>query len=112
MEVKKLTEVAPGPTPHQVDARKLYDSEHAQIICLTLKPGEKLLPHITPVDAVFYVLKGEGVVEIGDEKETVGVDTLIDSPARIPHCWYNESDEILQIMVIKLPRPTEPTKLL
>ncbi len=52
------------------------------------------------------------MVEIGEERETVGPDTLIESPARIPHCWYNEGDKPLRFLVIKVPRPTESTKLL
>lgn len=99
-------------TPHKVDVRKLYDTENAMTIHITLKPGEKLLRHITPVDVFFYVLEGEGIVEVGDEKKLVSKDTLIDSPARIPHCWYNESDKILRFLVVKIPRPTEETKLL
>ena len=68
--------------------------------------------HITPVDVFFYVLEGKGIVEIGDEKKEVGSDTLIESPAKILHCWYNESNEILRILVVKTPRPTEAAKLL
>jgi len=60
----------------------------------------------------FYVLEGKGIVEIGDEKKEVGSDTLIESPAKILHCWYNESNEILRILVVKTPRPTEAAKLL
>jgi quercetin dioxygenase-like cupin family protein len=40
-----------------VDVRKLYDNPAAQIMHMTLKPGESLKPHKTPVDAVFYVLE-------------------------------------------------------
>jgi quercetin dioxygenase-like cupin family protein len=43
--------------PHGVDVRKLYDNPAAQIMHMTLKPGESLKPHKTPVDAVFYVLE-------------------------------------------------------
>ena len=68
--------------------------------------------HITPVDVFFYVLEGTGVVEIGDEKKEVSLDTLIESPAKIPHCWYNESDKLLRVLVVKVPRPTETTRLL
>ena len=98
--------------PHNVKAAKLYDSEHAQAIHITLKPGESLKKHITPVDVFFYVLEGTGVVQIGEEKKDVGPDTLINSPARIPHCWYNQSEQVLRVLVVKAPRPTEATKLL
>jgi len=55
---------------------------------------------------------GKGVVEIGEEEKEVGPDTLIDSPARIPHCWYNRSDDVFRVLVVKIPRPTESAKLL
>ena len=98
--------------PHGVDTRKLYDTEYAQVMHLTLKPGEQLKRHITPVEVFFYVLEGKGIVEIGEEKNEVVPDTLIDSPARIPHCWYNQGSETLRVLVTKIPRPTESTKVL
>jgi mannose-6-phosphate isomerase-like protein (cupin superfamily) len=67
---------------------------------------------ITPVDVFFYVLEGSGIVEIGDEKQTVGKDMLVESPARIPHTWLNISDALFRVLVVKVPKPTEETKLL
>jgi quercetin dioxygenase-like cupin family protein len=101
-----------GPNPHHVDARKIYDTQHAMAVVITLKPGEALKKHITPVDVFFYVLEGIGQVEIGDEKQRVSKDMLVESPARIPHTWSNESEEIFRVLVVKVPKPTEETKLL
>jgi hypothetical protein len=42
----------------------------------------------------------------------VGRDSVVHSPAGIVHCWYNESDSDLRILVVKTPRPTESTVLL
>ena len=112
MRTIKWKDAGISENPHKVDARKLYDTEYAQVIHIKLEPGEKLIRHITPVDAIFYVIEGRGIVEVGDEKMEVEQDTLIDSPAEIPHCWYNESDEVLRFLVIKVPRPTKSTKLL
>ncbi|MDK2977599.1 MAG: hypothetical protein PWP52_313 [Bacteroidales bacterium] len=98
--------------PHGVDARGLYDSKHAMVTHMYIKPGEQLKKHITPVDVIFYVLEGTGIIEIGDEKKEVSKDTLIDSPAKIPHCWYNESDRVLRVLVIKVPKPEGKTKIL
>jgi mannose-6-phosphate isomerase-like protein (cupin superfamily) len=58
------------------------------------------------------VLEGKGIVEIGDEKKEVTKDTYIDSPAKIPHCWYNESTEILRVLVVKTPNPLEKGRIL
>ncbi len=112
MKIVNLPTAPEAPNAHGVAVRKLYDTEHAQTMHITLKPGEALKRHITPVDVFFYVLQGEGVVEIGEEKQTVGPDTLIDSPARIPHCCYNQSDSDLRVLVVKVPRPTQKTRVL
>jgi mannose-6-phosphate isomerase-like protein (cupin superfamily) len=112
MKITDVAKVVSGPNPHHVDARKIYDSPHATAVVITLKPGESLKKHLTPVDVFFYVLEGEGVVEIGDEKKSVGKDTLVESPARIPHRWMNESTQPFRVLVVKVPGPTEDTRLL
>ena len=109
MKIKKLNEQEIMQTPHRVDARNLYNTADAMITVITLAPGEKLKRHITPVDVAFYVLSGEGVVEIGEEKQTVVADTLVESPKDIVHCWYNESAAPLRFLVVKAPKPTAKT---
>ena len=79
------------------------------ITIITLEPDQYLKQHITPVDVAFYVLEGIGIVEIGEEKQEVQKDTLVESPRDIMHCWYNESSETLRLMVIKAPRPAKKT---
>jgi quercetin dioxygenase-like cupin family protein len=92
--------------PHGVDARKLYGSEHVQVVHIHLKTGESLIKHAAAVDVFFYVLEGEGIVEIGNEKQAVRKDTLIESPKNIPHCLYNESNADFRVLVVKTPGPT------
>jgi quercetin dioxygenase-like cupin family protein len=112
MKITEVAKVVSGPNPHHVDARKIYDSPHAMAVVITLNPGESLKKHMTPVDVFFYVLEGTGVVEIGNERQTVGKDMLVESPARIPHRWINESASVFRVLVVKVPKPMEETKLL
>jgi quercetin dioxygenase-like cupin family protein len=112
MKVVVVKDVESKPNPHGVDARSISDTESAQVAHITLKPGQALKKHITPVDVISYVLEGKGLVEIGEERKEVGPDTLVESPARIPHRWINDSEDIVRILVVKTPRPTEATKLL
>ncbi len=112
MKTIKVDEVEPGPNPHGVETRKIYDTESNLSVHLRLKPGERLRRHITPVDVMFYVLAGEGVVEVGEEKKTVTQDTVIYSPAKIVHCWYNESNSDLRVLIVKTPRPRDKTVML
>ncbi|HNW16013.1 MAG TPA: cupin domain-containing protein [bacterium] len=106
---RKLSEVPVMETAHNVDARNLYNTPDAMVTIITLKPGQSLKRHITPVDVAFYVIKGSGIIEIGDEKEPVEEGTLVESPKDILHCWYNESKTDLTFMVIKAPRPEKKT---
>ncbi|NHK31723.1 MAG: cupin domain-containing protein [Asgard group archaeon] len=112
MIIKKVTEEPLFENPHGVESKNLYSYPNAVIIHLTLKPGESLRRHETPTDVAFYVLEGKGTVLIGDEKREVEKDTLIESPADIVHCWYNESNEDLRVLVIKAPKSTKPTNFL
>jgi mannose-6-phosphate isomerase-like protein (cupin superfamily) len=64
------------------------------------------------VDVFFFVFEGSGTVGIGDEQKSVGKDCIVGSPARIPHRWINNGSADLRILVVKVPGPTEETKLL
>lgn len=112
MKIVKAFEAPEPANVHGVSARPLHDNEHVQATMVTLKPGETLRRHITPVDVFFYVLEGRGVVEIGDEEQAVERDQLIDSPAGIAHRLRNDSDQDFRFLVVKTPRPSGPTKVL
>lgn len=109
MITKKLTDTDIMENAHGVDARNLYNTPEAMVTVITLQPGQSLKRHITPVDVAFYVLSGKGIVEIGDEKQEVTANTLVESPKDIIHCWYNENSQPLRFMVVKAPRPKRKT---
>lgn len=52
------------------------------------------------------------MIEIGGERETVGKDNLVESPAKIPHRWINESDAEFKVLVAKVPGSVTGTKIL
>jgi quercetin dioxygenase-like cupin family protein len=93
MNIIDVKDVQIADTPHKVAVKKLFNFEHATIVHIELKPGEALKRHLTPVDAFFYVLEGNGIVEIGKE-------------------LANESDDKFRFLVIKTPTPTSETKIL
>lgn len=112
MKVVEVKNAESRPNPHGIDARSISDTENAQVAHLTLKPGQSLKRHITPVDVFFYVLEGRASVEIGDEHVVVGPDALVESPAKVPHSLANESNSLVRVLVVKTPRPREPTRML
>ena len=91
---------------HGVRVAPLYSKKDAQVMHITLQPGEKLIPHKTPVDVFFYVLEGRVHVTIGEEKKSFSRDTLIESPAHIQHFLSNYEDVLTRVLVVKTPNPT------
>ncbi len=102
MKITEVAKTAPARNPHNVDVRRIFESPDASVVIITLGPGESLKKHVTPVDVLFYVLEGTGTVEIGDERQSVGTDTMVESPAMIAHTWINESAAVFRLMVVKL----------
>jgi quercetin dioxygenase-like cupin family protein len=109
MTIRNVSETSVMENAHNVYARNLYSKPEAMMTVITLKPGQSLKRHITPVDVVFYVMEGNGTVEIGDEKQEVRAATLVESPRGIVHRWHNSSKKPLRLMVVKAPRHTDKT---
>lgn len=104
MKITKVKETKTFQNTHEVDARKIYETPDAQVIHMTLAPGQALKRHTTPVDVFFYILEGKGVVEVGDQTQEVEKDTVIDSPKGIPHLLKNNGDDLFRFLVVKLPK--------
>ena len=103
MKITRVNETGTFANQHGIQARKLFDSPKATVVHMKLNPGESLKSHVTPVDVFFYVLEGEPEIEIGSERIRMSPDTLIESPANIAHCVYNESsDKAARFLVVKL----------
>jgi len=102
MKITDVTKLVSVKNPHNVDVRKVFEAPDTAAVVITLKPGESLKKHVTPVDVFFYVLEGTGVVEIGDEHQSVGKDSVIESPAMIAHTWKNESNAVCRVLGVKM----------
>jgi quercetin dioxygenase-like cupin family protein len=112
MIINSLKETNAHENPHQVDVRKLYDHDNAQVMHITLMPGQSLKPHSTPVDVFFYILEGTPEVLVGDETVLVEKDNLVESPKDIIHSLANNSDSVARILVVKAPKPVAKAKIL
>ncbi len=111
MKIRNYNNLESIVNPHAIQSTKLYDKDHALIMHLSLEAGESLKPHITPVDVAFYVLEGEPSILIGEERVQAKKDDIIESPKDVVHCIYNETDEVVRVLVMKLPKPTKKTIL-
>jgi len=112
MKIMTLSETQTTNNPHGVDARMLYDRETAQAIHIRLNPGQSLKPHITPVDVFFFIIEGTPDILVGEEKQRVTANTIVESPKDVVHCIYNNTDRVARILVVKAPKPVTQTKIL
>jgi quercetin dioxygenase-like cupin family protein len=112
MKIIKVKDTPIVDTSHKVDVRRLYDKDNAQAVHITLQAGEALKPHITPVDVFFFVLEGTPDILVGEMKQTIEPNSLVESPKDIVHCLYNNSENPARILVVKAPKPSSQAKLL
>jgi len=104
MKVIKIEDLPIMPNPHGVEARKVYENKFAEVMHLTLKPGEYLTKHQLPVDVFFFIAEGSGIIEMENEEQEVSKNMLIEGPANVPRGWRNNSNELLKILVVKSPK--------
>ncbi|HAX98630.1 MAG TPA: cupin domain-containing protein [Candidatus Atribacteria bacterium] len=104
MKILEVDKTQPFVNNHNIDARRIYDYNCAQIIHMTLHPGESLKSHSTPVDVAFYTLEGSGLVEIGGKTAQVNSGACIESPKNIPHRLINTTNKPFKFLVIKMPQ--------
>lgn len=112
MTIIEALKMPEAENPHGVSVRKLHATEHVAANLITLEPGQALKLHKTPVDAFFYLLEGQGTVEIGGESRMVQAHTLVPSPAGIAHRLLNESAATVRFLVVKTPNPPAGGKIL
>ena len=89
----------------KVVGTKILSKEEVDVVHLDIAPGKSLPVHSTATEVFFYVLEGTGEIEVGDEREQVSKDTLVESPRNIPHGLHNTGTGPFRVLVVKTPRP-------
>jgi mannose-6-phosphate isomerase-like protein (cupin superfamily) len=65
-----------------------------------LPPGNVLEEHVDPVEEIYYILTGGGLMKVGDEEREVKEGDAIWIPAGAPHRLKNSLDVTTAIMVV------------
>lgn len=90
-------------------ARMLLTSEFMQAIEFfawgVLPPGKTLEEHVDPVEEVYFILSGGGMMSVGDEEKEVKTWDAVWIPAGKPHHLTNTTDEnMVTLIVAAYPR--------
>ncbi|HLF76451.1 MAG TPA: cupin domain-containing protein [Dehalococcoidia bacterium] len=67
--------------------------------------GSSLGRHVHPTDQIYYLLRGQMQVQIGDQRLTAGPKHLVYIPASVPHWNWNDSDEGEVHFEVIVPQP-------
>ena len=71
------------------------------------EPGQVQAPHAHEgADKVYYVLKGKGVFQVGDEERELDEGEIALAASGQKHGVANQSNERLTVLVYMAPKPT------
>ena len=65
-----------------------------------LAPGKVLEAHVDPYEEIYYVLQGEGLMMVGDEKQKVRSGDAIWIPYGAVHSLENDGERDCVILVV------------
>lgn len=105
MKVIKVNELPFVKTGWGIKGKPIIDMPEIGIVNLVMEPGEKVPSHKTPVNVLFQVIEGKGLITIGDETQIVEAGDIVVSPLEIPHALEANQDCIFSVYVIKTPNP-------
>ena len=73
-------------------------AEQTAVVYFEVAPGERLGTHTDSAEEILYIVAGEGVAEVGDERGRVRAGDLALVPAMVPHGVVNTGDEPLKVV--------------
>jgi mannose-6-phosphate isomerase-like protein (cupin superfamily) len=110
VKVSEVMGLYPQALGDSYASRLLIESEgvgssRLMLVHATLKPGRSPgegAAHPAPYDEAYYVLRGQGRMEFGDEEDAydVGPDTAIFIPAGVVHKITNTGSQDLEFLTI------------
>jgi len=87
--------------PLPQDAWLMYSFENHEIIRLDLKPGDSIDNHVNEWRIVFYILEGEGILNVEGNDFHLSSNQTIAVEAGLNRYWKNTGRDTLQLLVIK-----------
>lgn len=87
--------------PIPLDAWKLFSNDFNELVILVLKPNEILPAHENDLDVIFYLLEGEGILDVEGNIHNLGKDDCIHVRKSLLRGWQNNGASDLKLLVVK-----------
>ena len=68
-----------------------------------LAPGKEIKSHVDPMEEIYFLLTGKGIIRVDDEKREVGPGDATWIPTGSPHSLLNTGSEDCVILVVASP---------
>ena len=85
-------------------AHMVLDNRHLQTLMFlahaTIGPGKKLIGHVDPMEEIYIIQTGRGLMQVGDEVSEVNPGDAIHIPIGLFHELTNTGKEILILLVV------------
>lgn len=85
-------------------AHMILDTRHLQTLMFlahaSVPPGEKLSGHLDPMEEIYIIQTGRGLMQVADRIQEVGPGEAIHIPIGHFHELTNSGDEELTILVV------------
>ncbi len=104
MKILDRNEIEAFITKDNSEIREYYHSQNISLAEASLKPGQSAEYHLhQKALEIYYILEGEGLMEIEDEKEKVYRDQAILIPPGNKHRITNTGDGQLRLLCFCYP---------
>ena len=102
-EVQETTYRAHGGAIAQMILDQRTLKEIGFLASATLERGKVIESHIDPMEEIYFIMKGEGEMTVGEETRSVVPGDAVWIPCGEPHSLTNSGDGELFILVVASP---------
>ncbi len=102
-EVLETTYIAHGGAIAQMILDRRTLKEIGFLASATLASGKTIEAHIDPMEEIYFIMRGEGEMTVGNDTRRVGPGDAIWVPAGSPHALENTGKEECLILVVASP---------
>jgi quercetin dioxygenase-like cupin family protein len=85
-------------------AHMILDTRHLQTLMFlahaSVAPNHKLAGHVDPMEEIYIIQSGRGLMQVGDEVGDVKPGDVIPIPIGIYHELTNTGEEVLTLLVV------------
>ncbi|MCK8817777.1 cupin domain-containing protein [Natroniella sulfidigena] len=103
MEIIKMDQIEGKKNKRGVVAKKILKNDDVQIMNLVLESGDVVGEHSVPVNVFFYIVEGQGTVQIGNEKKVVEAKDIIPCPANTTMSLKADQGQKFVVLNVKTP---------